>query len=105
MAEDGFDVAELRPLEAEQLEMDRQEIFADDMEIGAREQMMDVGDPSGEGVLDRNHAKLRLAVGDGAERVLERIERQRLPAPDVRSGKRYGNLRRVRPDRRFSEWS
>ncbi len=42
--------------------------------------MMDVGDAPGDRILDRDHAELRLALGDGAERVLEGVEGQRRPA-------------------------
>ena len=71
MAVDGFDVFEMGAFDAEQIEMDRQEIFADDIEPGGRQQMMDVGDAAGDRIFDRDHGELRRAVRDGRERVFE----------------------------------
>ena len=52
--------------------MYRQKIFRDDVETRARQEVMDVGDPPRDRILDRNHAERRSAVGDGGERILER---------------------------------
>src|SRR5271166_2611876 len=54
--------------------------------------MMNVGDPARDRILDRDHAKARFSLGDGAERVLEGVAGERLPiridvlASDVRIG-------------------
>ena len=61
-----------------QLEMDRQEIFADDVQLRFRQQMMDVGDAAGDGVLDRDHGEVGLAGLDRVEGILEGRARQRL---------------------------
>ena len=58
--------------------MDRQEIFADDVQVGVRQQVMDVGDAAGDRVLDRDHAEIGLAGGDRRQRVLEGRAGQRL---------------------------
>ena len=48
------------------------EVLADDLEAGMRHQVMDVGDPAGDRVLDRDHRPLGLAVAHRRERLLER---------------------------------
>jgi len=58
--------------------MDRQEVLADDMQLGVRQQVMDVGDAPGDRVLDRDHAELGLAGLDRRQRVLEGRARERL---------------------------
>ena len=67
-----------RALRRHELEADRQEIFADDMQAGGGEEMVDVGDAAGERVLDRDHAERGDAVGDRGQRVLEAGAGQRL---------------------------
>ena len=42
--------------------MHRQEVLADDVEVGVRQQVVDVGDAAGERVLDRDHAEIGLAA-------------------------------------------
>ena len=59
------------PLDRHELEMDRQEMLADDVEAGGRQQMVDVGDAAGERILDRDHGELGLALLDRGEAVLE----------------------------------
>src|ERR1700720_1406224 len=80
MAVDRFHLIESRALDAEQLKMDRQKIFRDDVETRARQEVMDVGDPPRDRILDRNHAERRSAVGDGRERILERRAGQGFPS-------------------------
>ena len=58
MAVDAARSADCRALDAEQVEMDRQEMFADDMQAGAGQEMVDVGDPAGQRILDRDHAQI-----------------------------------------------
>ena len=71
VALDRLDVGELRALQRHQLMADRQEPFADDVEPGGGQEMMDIGDAAGDRVLDRDHAEIGLAGGDRGERVLE----------------------------------
>ena len=52
-------------------------VLADDVQAGARQQVVDVGDAAGDRVLDRDHRQPGLAVADGRERVLERPAGQR----------------------------
>src|SRR3954463_4422522 len=67
-------------------------MFADDVQPRRGQQMVNVGDPASDRVLDRNHGKLGLAVGNGRERVLESRAGQglvvgpRFRAGDVRVG-------------------
>ena len=58
--------------------MDRQEMLADDVQLRMRQQVMDIGDASGDRVLDRDHAELGFALLDRRECVLEGRARQRL---------------------------
>ena len=60
--------------------MDRQEIFADDVQARFRQEMMDVGDAAGDRVLDRDHRKFGRAALDRVERVLEGRAGHRLHA-------------------------
>jgi hypothetical protein len=46
-------------------------MLADDMQAAMRHQVMDVGDPAGDRILDRDHRPLRAAVAHGGERLLE----------------------------------
>ena len=78
VALDGLDVGEFCAARRHQLMVDRQEPFADDEQAGLRQQMMDVGDPAGDRILDRDHAEIGLARGDRRQRVLEGRARQRL---------------------------
>jgi hypothetical protein len=65
--------------------MDRHEIFADDVQLRFGQQVMDVGDPAGDGVLDRDHRQIRFALSKRVERILEGGARQ---------GSRSGNMSR-----------
>ena len=80
VAVDAAQILDLRALDAEQVKMDRQEIFADDVQAGTGQEMMDVGDPASQRILDRDHAKFRAALGDGGEGVLETGAGQGVPA-------------------------
>ena len=51
----SFSVA---PLTRHQLEMDRQEMLADDVQAASRQQVVDVGDAAGERILDRDHGEV-----------------------------------------------
>ena len=65
---DGLSVA---PGQRHQLVAHAQEVLADDVEVGVRQQVMDVGDAAGDRVLDRDHGIARLARLHGGQRVLE----------------------------------
>ena len=55
-----------------QLVAHAQEVLADDVEIGVGQQVMDVGDAAGDGVLDGDHGEPRFARLHRLQRVLER---------------------------------
>jgi hypothetical protein len=67
-----------RALDRHQMEADRQEMLADDVQARARQEMMDVGDAAGDRVVDRDHAIARRAVRDRGERILEGAAGQEL---------------------------
>ena len=95
MAVHGTQVRFAGALYAEQLEMNRQECLADDVQAGGGQQIVDVGDAAGDRILDRNHAKIGRAVLDRREGVLECRARQRIhfgkafDAGDMRIGARF----------------
>ena len=62
-----------------QRELDAQEVLADDVQRGVRQEVVDVADPAGEGVVDRDHREVGLAALHRREDVLERRARHRLP--------------------------
>ena len=78
VAFDRFDLGERTPLERKQLVADRQERLGDDVQAGTRHQVVDVGDPAGHRVLDRDHAEIGLAARHRVERVLEGRARHRV---------------------------
>ena len=94
MARHRLEFVEPRAGHPEQLMMDPEEVLADDMEMRCRHQMVDVGDPPGNRVFDRDHREMRRPGRHGRKRVLERAARQRLVigkrllAGDVRIGPR-----------------
>ncbi len=78
MAVDGADLVLGHTRQYHELEADRHEILADDVQARFRQQMMDIGDAAGDGVLDRNHGDIRLAAFQRHERILEGRAGQRL---------------------------
>ena len=74
----------------QELVMDAQEVFADDIEIGGGQQMMDVGDASGDRIVDGNHREIDLALLHGGKGVLECPRSDGLVA---RIGFAAGNMR------------
>jgi hypothetical protein len=78
MAVHCLDVRELGARQDHQLEMDRHEIFADDVELRFGQQMVYVCDPAGDGVLNRDHRQVGLALSKRVERILEGGAGQRL---------------------------
>ena len=59
-----LDVLERRALDRHQLELDRQEVLADDVQAGVRQQMMNVGDAARDRIFDRDHAEFGLSGRD-----------------------------------------
>jgi len=100
MALNRLDVLECRALHRQQLVTYRHEMLGDDMQPGSGHQMMDVGDPAGDRILDRNHAEIGVARGEGKKTLLEcsagygfrvRIglaDREGANSPPARPGKR-----------------
>ncbi len=92
MAPDGADRLELGARQTEQMVVHPLEMLANDIEAGFGHQMVDVGDPTGDRVLDRHHRQRRPALPHRRERVLESIAGQRrhrrkhLPAGEVGIG-------------------
>ena len=61
-----------------QLMPDRQKPFADNEKAGRRQQMMDIGDASGDRIFDRDHAEVGLSGRNRGERIFEGRTGQRL---------------------------
>ena len=55
-----------------------QEMLADDVQPGIRQQVMDIGHPAGDGIFDRDHRVARIPTLDDRQRVLECRARERL---------------------------
>ena len=56
-----------RAVRRQQLMLHRQEPFGDDVQPRRRHQVMDVGDPAGHRILDRDHAEIGSAVATAAK--------------------------------------
>ena len=78
MAVDAAQLRDCRARQRQQLKMDRQKGLADDVQVGGRQQVVNVGDPAGDRVLDRDHAEFGRAVAQRREGVLEGRAGQRL---------------------------
>ncbi len=69
-----------------------QEMLADDVQAAVRHQVMDVGDPAGDRIVDRDHRPVGLSLADGGERLLEGLDghglvaRADLPAGEMGVG-------------------
>src|SRR3546814_2143566 len=57
-----LDLVAPRSLGRQELVLHLLEMLANDMQAGVRQQVMDVGDPPGAGVLDRDHGIARAAI-------------------------------------------
>ena len=66
------DAVERRAGQRQQMMVHPLEMLADDVETGTGHQMVNVGDPAGDRVLDRDHREPRRTVADRREGVLER---------------------------------
>ena len=68
---DGLDAVERCAPGRHQLVAHRHEVLGHDVQAGMRHQVMNVGDPAGHRVLDRDHAERGMAGADSRECVLE----------------------------------
>jgi hypothetical protein len=68
---DGLQVFQPNPRVGHQLEVDRLEPFADDLQARGGQEVVHVGDPPRDGVLHRDHAELAAAGLHRFERLLE----------------------------------
>jgi hypothetical protein len=71
MAGDGAHRVETGARHGQKLVANPQEVLADDMQVRIRHQMVDIGDPSGDRVLHRDHGIRDLAGGHRGERFFE----------------------------------
>src|SRR6478672_9400598 len=90
MARHRLQLVEPRAGHPEQLVMDPEEVLADDVEVRRRHQVVDVGDPSGNRILDRDHREMRRPRRDRGKGILEGPARQRLV---IGKGLLAGNVR------------
>ena len=74
----------------EELMMDAQEVLADDVEIGGRHQIMNVGDAAGDRIVDGDHGEHGFAILHRREGVLEGAAGERLM---IGIGFQAGNMR------------
>ena len=95
----GADRVQARPGHPHQAEPDPQEVLPDDVQPGVGQEVVDVRDPAGDRVVDRDHRQSGLTGLDGGEDVLERRARHGLP-PGSAPCTPGGSWRRVRPGRR-----
>ena len=65
------DVRNLGAGQAQQVVVHPLEVFADDVQAGIRQQVMNVGNPPGHGIFNGDHGQRRLTVADGGEGVLK----------------------------------
>ena len=104
MAADRADLGKARARQRQQMMVHPLEMLADDVQPRIRHQMMDVGDPAGDRILDRDHRQARPALAHRGEGVLELVARQGRhlgkdpPAGEVGIGP-GGALKRDRPRR------
>ena len=85
---------------AKQLVVHPHELLADDVQPAARQQVVHVGDPAGDRVVDRDHGVARLPLAHGARRHPRTSGRAGRPARGTPAGRPGGNRRRRRPGRR-----
>ena len=73
-----------------QRELDAQEVLADDVQARVRQEVVDVGDPARDRVVDRDHRELGVPALDGGEDVLEGGARHRFPVGVVQVADHVG---------------
>jgi len=83
------DLVQFNARQAHQLEPNRQIVLANDLKACGRQQIMNVTDPAGDRVLDRNHGEFGLALLDSREAILKCAARKRRQA---RIGLVAGNM-------------
>src|SRR4029077_16665063 len=71
MALHSLDGLQARAFGRQELIANREKPFGDDVEARGRHQMMDVSDPSGDRILDRNHAEIDVAGNKRSEAIFE----------------------------------
>ena len=67
-----FTADKLRALHTQKLQMDRQEVFAEDIETGLRQQMMDVRDTAVQRIFYGNDANIGLAAAHRIDGIFKR---------------------------------
>ena len=72
-----FDVFQRNPRLGEQMVLHRQKMFGDDVKARARQQMVDVSDPPGQGIFDRQHGALSTTLRHRFHRLIKGAARQR----------------------------
>ena len=85
----ALDGAEIGRRNCHEMEVDRQEMLADDVQPGGRQHVMDVGHAPRDGVLDGNHGKAGRPFVHGRQGVLEGRTGERLP---IGTGLRTGRV-------------
>ena len=78
--------------QCQQMMIDALEMFADNKQIGIRQQVMNIGDPAGHRIIDGNHGKLGPTVKNGGKGIFKSMAWQGFhlrvdgPAGKVRIG-------------------
>ena len=80
---DAAQVRQRRARQRQKLKADRQEGFANDVQVRGRQQVVDVGDAAGDGVFDGDHRQIGGAVAQGGESILESRAGQRLALREI----------------------
>ena len=73
----GLEPVDRGPVRSEQLVLHVLEMLGDDEQAGFRQQVMDIGNPARQRVLDRDHRPSNAAGRDRLERLLEGLARKR----------------------------
>ncbi len=71
MALHGLERLEAGAFDGHQLIADRQKPLGDDVQSGRRHKMVNVGDASGDGILDGNHSEIDVARDERGKTILE----------------------------------
>ncbi|MNZ78066.1 hypothetical protein D3C78_966280 [compost metagenome] len=78
VAVDGANLILLHAGHHHQLEADRHEVFADDVQARFRQQVMNIRNAAGQCIFNRDHTEISFAVFNGVEGILEGRAGQRL---------------------------
>ena len=90
MATYDFHIVQRHTLRRQELMLDLMEMFADDMQARAWQQVMDVGHTPGTGVVDWDHCELGVVRDHRAKGILERRARQCFVSRENRSAGHVG---------------